>query len=167
MKTRTLFVPILLAASLAAASLATAQQSPPPQVAHGMPDHDHDRDHDHDHDQDRGPEHGPGPGFGPGRHGPALTEAQQDKLFALRHAAEPAARERDKAMRHAHAALREMVDSGHFDESTAAALAQSIGQAAAADALQHAREQARFLALLTPEQRTALQQETTRHGPRP
>ena len=129
MKPITLIAPILLAASLAAASLATAQQSPQPAP------------------------------------GPQLTEAQQDKLFALHHAAEPARRERDKAMRHAHEALRDMADSGKFDDAKAASLTQTIGQAAAADALNHAREQAQFLALLTPEQRATMQKEREQHGP--
>lgn len=157
MKPSTLIAPILLAASLATATLATAQQSPQPMPApHG----------------ERG---APGPGFGPGGdddgpdrgmppRGPQLTEAQQDKLFALHHAAEPARRERGKAMRHAHEALREMAESGKFDDAKAAALAQTIGQAAAADALDHARDQAQFLALLTPEQRATMQQEKAHHG---
>ena len=155
MKPITLFAPILLAASLTHVSLATAQQSAPPPAPHGergMP----------------GPGFGPGDDDGPGRgmppRGPQLTEAQQDKLFAQRHAAEPARRERDKAMRHAHEALREMADSGKFDDAKAAALAQTIGQTAAADALVHAREQAQFLALLTPEQRATMQQEKVHHG---
>lgn len=149
MKRITLIAPILLAASLTHVSLATAQQSPPPFSPHGergMP----------------GPDRDDGP---PPPRGPQLTEAQQDKLFALHHAAEPAQREREKAMRHAHEALREMADSGKFDDAKAAALAQTIGQAAAADALDHAREQAQFLALLTPEQRAAMQKEKMQHGP--
>lgn len=154
MKPSTLIAPILLAASLATATLATAQQSPQPTPAlhgeRGM--------HGPDGDDD-----GPGRGMPP--RGPQLTEAQQDKLFALHHAAEPARRERDKAMRHAHEALREMADSGKFDDAKAAALAQTIGQTAAADALAHAREQAQFLALLTPEQRATMQQEKAHHGP--
>jgi len=131
MKPTTLIVPFLLAASLATASLATAQQSPPPpQGEHGM--------------------HRP--------HDLMLTEAQQDKLFAQRHAAEPARREREKAIRRAHEGLRDLADSGRFDEGKASALAQSLGQAMAAEALDHARGQAQFLAMLTPEQRAKMQQ---------
>lgn len=152
MKPSTLFVPILLAASLATASLATAQQSPPPPSGE-------QRDH--------GPDREDGPGRGPGMHphGVKLTEAQQDKLFALHHAAEPAQREREKAMRRAHDGLRELGESGKFDEAKAAVLAQALGQAIAAEELDHAREQAQFLALLTPEQRAAMQQRGP--GPRP
>ncbi|MDQ2820517.1 MAG: Spy/CpxP family protein refolding chaperone [Pseudomonadota bacterium] len=132
MKPRTLIAPILLAASLATATLATAQQPPQPISA---------------------------------PHGLQLTEAQQDKLFTLHHAAEPARRERDKAIHRAHEALRAMADSGKFDDAKAAALAQTIGQAATADALDHAREQAQFLALLTPEQRATMQNDRAQHGP--
>jgi Spy/CpxP family protein refolding chaperone len=149
MKPFTLIGPFLLAASLTTVSLATAQQSPPPpapQGEHGAHDH----------------------GFERGMHRPdgvTLTEAQQDKLFALRHAAEPARRERDKAIRHAHKGLHDLADSGRFDEAKAGALAQSLGQALAAEALDHAREQAQFLALLTPEQRARMQEERAQHGP--
>lgn len=153
MKPVTLFVPILLAASLATASLATAQQSPPPAPPFG----------EHGPDRDDGPDRGPG--MHP--HGVKLTEAQQDKLFALHHAAEPARREREKAMRRAHDALREMGESGKFDEARATALAQALGQAVAAEELDHARDQAQFLALLTPEQRTQMQAEKGKRGPAP
>jgi protein CpxP len=145
MKVSTLFYPVLLAASLATASLATAQQSPPPPPPQG--EHDHGPEHDH-----RMHEH------------MALSEAQQDKLFALRHAAEPAEREHEKAGRHAHEALRELAESGNFTEAKAASLAQALGQAVAAEALDRAREQAQFLSVLTPEQRTKMQQEKMQHG---
>jgi Spy/CpxP family protein refolding chaperone len=156
MKALTLFVPILLAASLTTVSLATAQQSPQSQPAqqgeHGPgPDH----------------EDGPGRGPGPGMHPPhlMLTESQQDKLFALRHAAEPAEREHEKAEHHAHEALRDLAENGRFDDAKAASLAQALGQAVAAVALDHAREQAQFLSVLTPEQRAKMQQEKMPHGP--
>ena len=153
MKPFTLIVPVLLAASLTTVSLATAQSSPPPppQGQHGL-----------EHGDDRGPGRGP---MHP--HGLKLTDAQQDKLFALHHAAEPAQRERDKAIRRAHDGLRELAESSRFDDAKAAALAQTLGQAIAAEELDHAREQAQFLALLTPEQRATLQDEKTKHGPRP
>ena len=141
MKASTLFVPVLLAASVATATLAQAQSFPPP------------------------PRDARGPGMH--HHGVALTEAQQDKLFALHHAALPARREREKAMRRAHDALRDMGESGTFDEARAAALARTLGQAIAAEELDHAREQAQFLALLTPEQRAQMQEHKRGPGPRP
>jgi protein CpxP len=155
MKPFTLFVPVLLAASLSTISLATAQPSAPPaqQADHG-PDRDDDR--------------GPGPGFGPGHPDVLnLTEAQQDKLFALHHAAEPARRERDKAIRRAQDGLRELADGPRFDDAKAAALAQTLGQALAAEALDHARAHAQFVALLTPEQRAKMQAQKGQRGPGP
>jgi protein CpxP len=153
MKPFTLFVPVLLAASLTTVSLATAQPSAPPaaQAGHG-PDRIDDRDR------------GPGPGH---PHGVKLTEAQEDKLFALDHAAEPARRERDKAIRRAQDGLRELADSPRFDDAKAAALAQTLGQAIAAEELDHARQKAQFLALLTPEQRASMQEQKGKRGPGP
>jgi protein CpxP len=146
MKPFTLIVPVLLAASLSTIALATAQPSPPPpQAAHG-PERDGHRD------------------SGRHLHDIELTEAQEDKLFALHHAAEPARHARDKAIRHAQDALRDLGDSGRFDEAKAAALAQALGQAIAAEELDHAREQAQFLTLLTPQQRASMQEHT---GPHP
>jgi Spy/CpxP family protein refolding chaperone len=160
MKVSILFAPILLAASLTTASLAAAQQSPPaPEGEHGMPGQGPQPGPGHDHEHEHaGPEHGMHQRL-------MLTEAQQDKLFALRHAAEPAEREHEKAEHHAQEALRELSDSGHFDEAKAAALAQALGQAVAAETLDRARAQAQFFSVLTPEQRAAMQKEKTQHGP--
>lgn len=145
MKVSTLFYPVLLAASLATASLATAQSSPPPPPSQG------------EHNM-----HGHGPDRGMHEH-MKLSEAQQDKLFALRHAAEPAEREHEKAERHAHEALRDLAEGGNFTEAKAASLAQALGQAVAATALDRAREQAQFMSVLTPEQRASMQQHDAEH----
>jgi protein CpxP len=126
---------------------------------------------------DGGPQHGPGPGFegrGPGGPGPGfghgsghfgghfshlrLTEAQQDKLFAIEHAAAPQRRQQDKAIRHAHEALRALRDAGQFDDAKANAASRELGQAIAADTLLEARLHAQVLAVLTPEQREQLRQ---------
>lgn len=155
MKACTLLVPVLLVASVATASLARAQAfGPPPMPSHG----------------ERGPDFGTGPGPGPGP-GPAmppaalqLSEVQQDKLFALRHAAEPARRERAKAVQRARGALHQLVDSNRFDDTRAVVLAQTLGQALAAEELDQAREQAQFLALLTPAQRDQMQRRRDIHG---
>jgi Spy/CpxP family protein refolding chaperone len=108
----------------------------------------------------RGPE-GRGRGFGHGRgHGPfgglQLSEAQQDKLFAIEHAAAPQRRQQDKAVRRAHDALRALRDSTQFDEARAGAAARELGQAIAAEALLEARVHAQVVAVLTPEQREQL-----------
>jgi len=97
-----------------------------------------------------------GPGFGRhgGHHGGLrLSEAQQDKLFAIRHAAAPQHRQQEKAVRHAHEALRALGDAAQFDEARANAAARELGQAIAAQALLQARVHAQVLAVLTPEQR--------------
>jgi Spy/CpxP family protein refolding chaperone len=117
----------------------------------------------------RGPEDGPrhGPGFegrGPGRPGFAhfghlkLSEAQQDKLFAIEHAAAPQRRQQEKAIRHAHEALRALRDAAQFDEAKAGAVSRELGQAIAAETLLEARLHAQALAVLTPEQREQLRQ---------
>ena len=108
--------------------------------------------------------HGGGPGFGHegghefgpefGHHGGLrLTEAQQDKLFAIRHAAAPQHRQQEKAVRRAHEALRALGDAAQFDEAKANAASRELGQAIAAQALLQARVHAQVLAVLTPEQR--------------
>jgi len=92
-----------------------------------------------------------GPGFGHG--GLRLTEGQQDKLFAIRHAAAPQHRQQEKAVRRAHEALRALGDAAPFDEARANAASRELGQAIAAQALLNARVHAQVLAVLTPEQR--------------
>jgi Spy/CpxP family protein refolding chaperone len=87
-----------------------------------------------------------------------LSEAQQDKLFAIHHAAAPQQRQQEKALRHAHEALRALGDAAPFDEARANAAARDLGQAVAAVALLHARVHAQALAVLTPEQREQLHQ---------
>jgi Spy/CpxP family protein refolding chaperone len=120
-------------------------------------------------DHERGPGgHGPG-GPGPdmpfGRmhmHGLKLTDAQQDKLFAIMHAQAPERREHGKAIRKAHEALHELGRADKFDDAKAAALSRDLGQAVAAEALLQARTEAQALAVLTPEQREQLRQRRTR-----
>lgn len=101
--------------------------------------------------------HGPG-GFGLfGRlHRLQLSEAQEDKLFALTHAAAPRQRNQEKAERKAHEALLALGASPQFDEARANAAARALGQAIAEGALLRARLESQVLALLTPEQREQL-----------
>jgi periplasmic protein CpxP/Spy len=87
-----------------------------------------------------------------------LTEAQQDKLFAIMHAQAPQRREHDKAVRKAHDALRELGRADKFDDAKATALSRDLGQAVAAQALLQARTDAQIQAVLTPEQREQLRQ---------
>jgi Spy/CpxP family protein refolding chaperone len=126
------------------------------------------------------PDGGPGraPGWhGFGGHGPGapgaempfgrmhhlkLSEAQQDKLFAIMHAQAPQRREHEKAIRKAHEALRDLGHADKFDDAKASAAARDLGQAVAAEALLQARTQAQALAVLTPEQREQLRQRRMR-----
>jgi len=141
----TLRTAALLAACLAAAP-AFSQSTPMPPGPRQM----------------EGPDARPGPGPG-GPHGPGLpflrgidlSEAQQDRLFAIMHESAPKRREHDKARRKAAEALRAASNDGKFDEARASAAAQALGQAIAAGELLRARTDAQVLGLLTPQQRAA------------
>jgi Spy/CpxP family protein refolding chaperone len=135
---------LFVAACLAKPMSSYAQAMTPP-PAERMMQHD-------GHGEHGGPGGHGGHGL-PFLHGVTLTEAQQDRVFAITHAAEPQQREQMKIVRKSHQALKALAASGQFDESKAAALAQSGGQAMAAVALIHARSAAQIMALLTPEQR--------------
>jgi Spy/CpxP family protein refolding chaperone len=115
----------------------------------------------------RGPG-GPGHAFGRGPFGGLqLSEAQQDKLFAIHHAAAPQRRQQEKAIRHAHEALRALGDSAQFDEGRAGVASRELGQAIAAEELLEARVHAQALAVLTPEQREQMRQRRPRASGRP
>lgn len=119
-----------------------------------------------------GPGPGPGPGFGPGRppfffHGLDLSEAQQDKIFAIVHAEAPYLREQSKAALKAREALHALASADQYDDAKAAALAKDLANAEANIALQHVRTQQKLLAVLTPEQRKKQADEKPRHPQRP
>lgn len=103
----------------------------------------------------------PHPGFGLFRRlrGLDLSEAQQDKLFAITHAAAPQQRDQEKAERKAHDALRALGASARFDEARASAAARDLGQAIANGVLLRVRLESQVLGLLTPEQREQLGRE--------
>jgi Spy/CpxP family protein refolding chaperone len=106
------------------------------------------------------PGFGPGPGFGPqGRaplfRGVELTEAQEDKVFAILHAEQPYLRDQAKAATKAREALRALAGADKYDDAKAAALAQAAATAAANIELQHVRTRQKLLAVLTSEQRKA------------
>jgi len=158
-----------VATTCAVPAFAAGESDAPAAAGQPVPDADHER----------GPGgHGPG-GFGFGGHGPGapgpempfgrmplhglkLSEAQQDKLFAIMHAQAPQRRENDKAIRKAHEALRELGHADKFDDAKAGVLARDLGQAVAADALLQARTEAQVLSVLTPEQREQLHRRRTR-----
>jgi Spy/CpxP family protein refolding chaperone len=150
----------LLAACCATSFAAGQAEGPAPA---GRPDADHAQE-----GQGRGFD---GPGHGHGHMGffghLQLSEAQQDRLFAIHHAAAPQRRQQEKAIRHAHDALRALGDSAQFDEARANAAARELGQAIAAEVLLRTRVHAQMLALLTPEQREQLRQRRPQAQDRP
>ena len=107
--------------------------------------------------------HRPGPPMGPqfgSQHQPpylmgvTLTEDQQDKVFAILHAAEPALREQEKAVRQARDGLRDLGRSAQFDTGSAATLAQALGKAESQLTLLRVRTDHEVFSVLTAEQKT-------------
>lgn len=100
---------------------------------------------------------GMGGGMAAGRapilRGVELTEAQEDKVFAILHAEKPYLRDQAKAAAKAHEALRAMAGAEKYNDAKAASLAQAAGTAMANIALQRVRTEQKLLAVLTPEQR--------------
>ncbi|MET3134208.1 protein CpxP [Oxalobacteraceae bacterium GrIS 1.11] len=90
--------------------------------------------------------------------GITLSEAQQDKVFAVMHAQEPLLRDQRKIVSQAHEELHALAASGKFDDAKAGALAQTIGQAMARITLQQARSEQELMAMLTAEQRKQAEQ---------
>lgn len=122
----------------------------------------------------RGPGFGPGPGPGPGPrgeppflHGLQLSEAQQDKVFAILHAQAPYLREQAKAHEKAARALHDMRLAEKYDDAAAAKQAQAAAQAMANMQLQRVRTDQKLLSLLTPEQRKQIEERRAARPPRP
>jgi Spy/CpxP family protein refolding chaperone len=122
----------------------------------------------------RGPEHGPGFGPGPGfdgvppyLRGIELTEAQQDKIFAIVHGQVPYLREQARAAEKADRALFELHGAAKYDDAAAVKLAQAAAQADANITLSHLRTEQKVLAVLTAEQRKALDERRNGRPPRP
>ena len=99
----------------------------------------------------------PGPEGGmpvpPMLRGIALTEAQQDKVFAILHAQAPALRSAAKAARNAHDALGALATSAQYDATKAKALADTEGRANAELAMLRAEGDHQIFMALTREQR--------------
>lgn len=110
------------------------------------------------------------PGMGgqpPFLRGLELSEAQQDKVFAILHAQEPYLRDQGKAAAKAHAGLRELAHGTQYDDAKAASLTQAGAQAMANIMLQHVRTEQKLLAVLTPEQRKQLADDHARPQDQP
>ncbi|MCC2959290.1 periplasmic heavy metal sensor [Massilia sp. IC2-278] len=148
------------ATAFASAALAAPAADAPPPGAPAAADFDPGPDFD------RGPGPGPrGPGprmGGPGLpflHGIDLSEGQEDRLFAIMHAQAPQLREQEKAERKALEALDAMRESGRVDDAKAAAQAKALGQAIAAQELLRVRTAAQVMALLTQQQKEAMERQ--------
>jgi Spy/CpxP family protein refolding chaperone len=85
-----------------------------------------------------------------------LTEQQEDKAFAILHAAAPALREQAKAASKAHEELRELGTSAQYDDARAKALTDAAGKADSELALLYIRAEHEIYSILTPEQRAQL-----------
>ncbi|HUA24890.1 MAG TPA: Spy/CpxP family protein refolding chaperone [Steroidobacteraceae bacterium] len=109
-----------------------------------------------------GPPMGFGPmGFGEDRPPPYLiginlSEAQQDKVFAILHAAAPQLREHEKAARKAREALHRLGQSADYDGGKATGLAQAQADADGQLELLRARADHDIYLLLTPDQKSKL-----------
>jgi len=114
---------------------------------------------------------GPPPGMFAGDRPPPylmelnLTEDQQDKVFAIMHAAAPAVRDQFKALRKAREALHDLGRAAQFDSGNAGSLAQALGKAESQLALLQARNEHDIFAVLTDEQRKDLADHEHEHGP--
>jgi Spy/CpxP family protein refolding chaperone len=171
---------ILLAAAMALPVLSVSGTASADDTGAGRPPMMQGARDDHDGPGRPGPERGGpdddgpprgGPGFGFGRppffHGVELTEAQQDKIFAILHAEAPYLREQSKAAAKARAALHALANADQYDDAKAASLAQAAATADANIALQHVRTRQKLLAVLTPEQRKQQVDDKPGRPPRP
>lgn len=116
-------------------------------------------------EQQDGPGDGPrGPGgpiergVPPFLRGLDLSEAQQDRVFAILHAEVPKQRALEKAERKAGEALRELGRAPELDQARASASAQALGQAIADQEMLRLQTGAELMAVLTPQQRAQLDQ---------
>jgi len=93
-----------------------------------------------------------------------LTEAQRDQIFRIRHEQAPAARERTKAARAAQQALRKAATDPNANSTQIRQLADAVGKTHADAAVARVETQRKVLAVLTPEQRSKLEQMRQQRG---
>jgi Spy/CpxP family protein refolding chaperone len=91
-------------------------------------------------------------------HGVTLTEAQQDKIFSIMHAAAPLLREQDKFARKSAEGIRHLAASGQYDEGKLKSLADSNARAMAEIMILRVRSAHQIYSLLTPEQRAQVEE---------
>ena len=93
-----------------------------------------------------------------------LSEAQQDQVFKIFHEQAPAMREQMKQVRRARAELRQVAAAERFDEGRARQIADTQAKALATLAVMRAQTMHRVREILTPEQRTRMDQMRERRG---
>lgn len=128
--------------------------------------------HGEDGPRGDGPGDGPDAGRGfdgvpPYLRGIALSEAQQDKIFAIVHGQVPYLREQARARDKADRALSGLHGAVRYDDAAAVKLAQAAAQADANITLSHLRTEQKVLAVLSAEQRKALAERRDGRAPRP
>lgn len=120
-----------------------------------------------------GPGFGPGPDFDHGPHGMGemmpqlapppflfgldLSDAQQDKVFAILLAAAPQVHEQEKLAHKSGQELHALLDPDQYDEAKLKSAAEAEARAKAQLLVLHARTMHQILAVLTPEQHARLQ----------
>lgn len=87
-----------------------------------------------------------------------LSEAQQDKIFALRHDLAPKMREQMKAVREASVNLRELMEADKYDEARVKDLADARAAAMSEMTQMRLQTEHQVVQLLTEEQRAKLKE---------
>jgi protein CpxP len=87
-----------------------------------------------------------------------LSEAQQDQIFKIHHDLEPAMREQMKQVRKAREDLRQIAMADKFDETRARQAADAQAKALSAMSVMRAQSMNRVRQILTPEQRSKMDQ---------
>ena len=85
-----------------------------------------------------------------------LTEAQQDKVFAIMHGQAPGMRDKAKALRKAEGDLRALTAAPDYSEAKARSLADAAAKAMAEMTLARTKAERQVFEVLTPEQRKQL-----------
>jgi periplasmic protein CpxP/Spy len=93
-----------------------------------------------------------------------LTDAQRDKIFELRHAAEPALRAKSKEVRAARRDVRQVAMTEKFDESRALAVSNQAARVQAEYSVMRLRLSNQIYNVLTPEQRKQAAERKQRFG---
>ena len=93
-----------------------------------------------------------------------LTDAQRDQVFSIFHEQAPAFHEQMKQVRSARLALMQLAAADSFDDARARQAADAEAKALSGLALLRAQTVHRVREILTPEQRSRLDQLAQRHG---